>query len=43
VLPTDSQISWQGHLLGLLGGAIAAVVFRRRREPQSSTSWIAGK
>jgi membrane associated rhomboid family serine protease len=31
VLPTDQPISWQGHLLGLLGGAVAAVVFRRRR------------
>jgi membrane associated rhomboid family serine protease len=29
VLPTDEPISWQGHLFGLLGGAVAAVVFRR--------------
>lgn len=31
VLPTDARISWQGHLLGLAGGALAAVLFRRRR------------
>jgi membrane associated rhomboid family serine protease len=31
LLPNDKQISWQGHLLGLVGGAVAAVVFRRRR------------
>jgi membrane associated rhomboid family serine protease len=31
VLPTDQPISWQDHLLGLLGGLIAAVLVRRRR------------
>jgi membrane associated rhomboid family serine protease len=33
VLPTDSRISWQGHLFGLLGGALAAWVFRGNRRP----------
>ena len=33
ILPTDQPVSWQGHLLGLLGGATAAVLFRRRRPP----------
>ncbi len=31
ILPTDQPISWQGHLLGLLGGVVAAIAFRRRR------------
>jgi membrane associated rhomboid family serine protease len=31
VLPTDQPISWQGHLLGLCGGVLAAILFRRRR------------
>ncbi|WP_329118864.1 rhomboid family intramembrane serine protease [Streptomyces sp. NBC_01465] len=28
VLPTDSGISWQGHLFGLAGGVVAAFAFR---------------
>ncbi|MFD7551583.1 rhomboid family intramembrane serine protease [Streptomyces sp. NPDC059578] len=31
VLPTDSGVSWQGHLFGLLGGVLAAFAFRRTR------------
>jgi membrane associated rhomboid family serine protease len=29
VLPTNSAVSWQGHLFGLVGGVIAAFAFRR--------------
>ncbi len=32
ILPTDQRISWQAHLFGLIGGVVAAVVFRRPRE-----------
>ncbi|UKY51067.1 rhomboid family intramembrane serine protease [Streptomyces inhibens] len=31
-LPTDSGISWQGHLFGLVGGVLAAFVLRERIE-----------
>ncbi|WP_455352578.1 rhomboid family intramembrane serine protease [Streptomyces sp. SYSU K217416] len=30
VLPGDAEVSWQGHLFGLLGGVAAAFLFRRR-------------
>jgi membrane associated rhomboid family serine protease len=30
LFPTDQRISWQGHLFGFIGGAVAAVLFRRR-------------
>jgi membrane associated rhomboid family serine protease len=32
VLPTDARFSWQAHLFGLIGGVVAAFLFRRRRE-----------
>jgi membrane associated rhomboid family serine protease len=34
VLPTATGVSWQGHFFGLLGGVVAAFVFRRPRAVQ---------
>jgi membrane associated rhomboid family serine protease len=31
LLPTEQDISWQGHLFGFAGGVLAAIVLRRRR------------
>lgn len=35
--PTQSGVSWQGHLFGLLAGVAAAFVFRRRPTPRRMT------
>ena len=32
ILPTRDYVSWEGHLCGLLAGALAAVMLRRRRD-----------
>lgn len=34
IAPTETGISWQGHLIGLVTGVVAAFVFRRR-EPRA--------
>jgi membrane associated rhomboid family serine protease len=41
-LPSDSGISWQGHLFGLIGGVLAAFVFRQRLTGGTATSGAAG-
>lgn len=34
--PTQSGVSWQGHLIGLAAGVAAAFVFRRRPTPRQA-------
>jgi len=34
LVPTNQQISWQGHLFGLIGGLLASYTLRRRRLSQ---------
>ena len=36
VLPGQPGISWQGHLFGAIGGAIAAFVLSERRQPSGA-------
>ncbi|MFD6907688.1 rhomboid family intramembrane serine protease [Streptomyces sp. NPDC060077] len=36
--PTQSGVSWQGHLIGLAAGVAAAFVFRRTPEPRRPTA-----
>ncbi len=31
IMPTSSGVSWQSHLFGLIGGAVAAATFARRK------------
>lgn len=33
ILPTNPFVSWEGHLMGLIGGVICAWMFRRRDRP----------
>jgi len=33
-LPGDTRFSWQAHLFGLIGGVVAAFLFRHRDEPR---------
>ncbi|MCX5585196.1 rhomboid family intramembrane serine protease [Streptomyces erythrochromogenes] len=39
ILPTDSGVSWQGHLCGLVAGIVTALYFRRPapRQPSALT------
>lgn len=40
--PTQTDVSWQGHLFGLVAGVAAAFVFRRRRRPRPDRAAIPG-
>ena len=38
VLPVDTFISWEGHLMGLIGGGVCAWLFSRYDEPEDPPS-----
>lgn len=38
VLPGTEGVSWQGHAAGVVGGVLAAVLFRRKRAPKAPKS-----
>ncbi len=40
VLPTNTGVSWQGHLFGFLGGVGAAWVMRRPSKPRNSNAMV---
>ncbi|MEX0966035.1 MAG: rhomboid family intramembrane serine protease [Bacteroidia bacterium] len=39
VLPADPQVSWEGHLSGLITGIVAAFVFRKRGPDDDRHPW----
>jgi membrane associated rhomboid family serine protease len=46
LFPTQQEVSWQGHLFGFVGGAVAAILLRRRRplaqdgaRPEDDPEW----
>ncbi|MFI1204073.1 rhomboid family intramembrane serine protease [Streptomyces sp. BHT-5-2] len=41
-LPTESGISWQAHLFGLVGGVLAAFVLRERRRAVRAAGAVVG-
>ncbi|MGW1026665.1 rhomboid family intramembrane serine protease [Streptomyces sp. NPDC002577] len=43
VLPTATGVSWQAHFFGLLGGVLAAFVFRRPRAVEQTARAGAGR
>ena len=37
ISPANTEVSWQGHLFGLIAGVAAAFAFRRRARKSSAT------
>ncbi|MGW7298006.1 rhomboid family intramembrane serine protease [Streptomyces sp. NPDC054829] len=40
IAPTQTGVSWQGHLVGLISGVAAAFLFRRRRPAGTATAGL---